>query len=59
MKAVKAALDARKKNGELRYTIEQIADKFDVSMTTLNNYFPGYRTRTLKKTRRGVKRARK
>ena len=52
---VKADLEKRKKNGTLRYTIQQVADKHEISATTLNNYLPGYRTRMMKATRRGVK----
>ena len=43
------------KTKRFRYSINEVAERHKISPTTLNNYFPAYRTKVLKKTLRGAR----
>lgn len=55
-KQAKADLGLRdKKTKRFVYSVTEVAEKYGISPTTLNNYFPAYRTKVLKNTLRGAR----
>jgi DNA invertase Pin-like site-specific DNA recombinase len=52
---IRADLDARNEDGRLMYSIREIAELHEISVGTVNNEFPRYRTSKARETLRGMR----